>query len=404
MSVSGKTCKEYKWDGHCKWAHEENRCDELGSGWKYTGNWSTGSVGGKNCFWYKMNECYREYPCPTPKPTTRPTPAPVNPLAQRLNGEDWVTIYNCDGAEDVRRYLYTDWQGLAQRASAVRICTHGSETECVQSSGIALSNLKSGHLSLQKKGLNWCDTACVKKEWSGDETRLGQLWWKCGRPDDNMFWHACGNTEGLHLDNDEGDEESPKGSQCAWDWEESDNIDVQLLIEPTTAPTSMPSPSPTEAPTPAPTKAPTRGPSPQPTAKPTSAPSMTPTFVPTMAPTTNPTSTPTTAEPSQTPTVTPTFSPTGGPTTPSPTFEPMSYEEYQALCELSNETKELCQAHACKYKKKNTKKNREASCMAMSAKKTKCFKIRDEEICLRMGCKLNQSRGCMGKPKNLLED
>jgi len=375
MSVSGEVCREYRWDGHCKYAWEEHYCSKLGSGWKYTGEWQTGYVDGQNCFWYKMNKCYRDYTCPTPNPTPRPTPSPVNPLEQRLKGEDWVSIFNCDGKKDVKRYLYEDWQGLAQRASAVRICTHGSETDCVQSSGTALSNLRSGFRQLQKKGLNWCDTDCVKEEWSGDEKRLGQMWWKCGRPDGRNFWHACGNTEGLHLDNDAGPDlndddsiayEDLDGGMCTWDWEESDNIDVQLLLEPSMAPTSMPSPSPTSdpsatptraptrAPSPSPTsgpsatptRAPTRAPSPQPTSAPTFTPTTTPTFVPTMAPTVNPTSTPTTAEPSQTPTVAPTVSPTGQPTTAAPTFTPMSYEQYQALCELSNESKEVCQAHA----------------------------------------------------------
>jgi len=275
---------------------------------------------------------------------------------QLLVPSEWVTVFTCLGDHETPdRVVYDDWQELAQRSSVVRICTRGSDLDCVESSGIALTNLRNGVKFMQKQKLNFCDVDCVKKEWSGPDERLEQMSWNCAPWQWKMFYHACGNA-GLHIGTTHNDE-----GHCEWEWNDSDKIEIQLLAD-------LPTPSPTASPTPPPSSSPT-------TAKPTTA---------------EPTSLPTTEQPTSAPTKTPTS---------GPTVEPMRFEEYKALCALSAESKDTCKGLGCRFK--NAKR---AKCIAKSGKKTKCWKILDLDVCLRLGCGHHKDRGCLGKPVNLLED
>jgi len=267
---------------------------------------------------------------------------------QLLVPSKWTTVFSCWGHGDTGdRVVENEWQELAQRSSAVRICSWGSDTDCVESSGTALTNLRNGVKLMQDTGIKYCDIDCVKNEWSGPENRLKQMWWNCGIGGDTMFYHACRNTKGLHIRQDGGD--------CAWDWEESDKIDIQLLVD-------------------LPTRHPSAGPTPAPTGTPT---------------TPAPTGTPTTPEPT-----------TKAPTS-NPTVTPMRFEEYKALCALTADTgKDACKGLGCKYKKKKDK----AKCIAKPGKKTKCWKVTDQDVCLRLGCEIHAERGCIGRPENLFDN
>merc|ERR1719510_963346 len=64
----------------------------------------------------------------------------------------------------------------------------------------------------------------------------------------------------------------------------------------------------------------------------------------------------------------------------------MGLEEYKALCTITNDSKASCKALGCKFKKARKKKGQEAKCTALSVKKTRCARIEDEHLCLRLGC------------------
>jgi len=137
---------------------------------------------------------------------------------------------------------------------------------------------------------------------------------------------------------------------------------------------------------------------PQPTSAPTS---LEPTATPTFAPTFVPTSLEPTAVPTWAPTRLPTVQPSHAPTEPE--FEPLDFFEYGILCSINGDSKGACKAIGCKYRKK------QGDCVALSVKKTKCKRVKDKDVCLRLGCKFGEDltkswnrQGCSGKPSNLL--
>eukprot|EP00497_Spongosphaera_streptacantha_P005532 TRINITY_DN664_c0_g1_i5.p1 TRINITY_DN664_c0_g1~~TRINITY_DN664_c0_g1_i5.p1 ORF type:complete len:518 (-),score=119.21 TRINITY_DN664_c0_g1_i5:217-1632(-) len=142
----------------------------------------------------------------------------------------WRTAWACEtGDAATDRLKRNDIQYLANVASMVRICTTGSEEDCVLSSSAPLDTLRTGLLKAQRTGLDSCNLDCVKEDWEGPANRLNQLTWTCpterdNRPETSMYW-ACGNSGGLHMTAKETSE-SPR---CDWDYQDSkDNISVQL--------------------------------------------------------------------------------------------------------------------------------------------------------------------------------
>jgi len=153
---------------------------------------------------------------------------------------------------------------------------------------------------------------------------------KSPRPLSNVWYHACGNGNGMHL----------FGNTCMWDWGNNHEQDIEIWFgfdvnlsgycgdntgryiygeETTTTTTAKPTEEkPTLRPSRHPTTAePTKKPTPRPTtADPTQRPSHNPTHMP---PTERPSKQPTTADPTERPTPKPSPHPTPAPTTEFPT-------------------------------------------------------------------------------------
>eukprot|EP00497_Spongosphaera_streptacantha_P005646 TRINITY_DN719_c0_g1_i2.p2 TRINITY_DN719_c0_g1~~TRINITY_DN719_c0_g1_i2.p2 ORF type:complete len:141 (-),score=50.23 TRINITY_DN719_c0_g1_i2:80-502(-) len=92
----------------------------------------------------------------------------------------------------------------------------------------------------------------------------------------------------------------------------------------------------------------------------------------------------------------------------SPTSEPtveasggdLDMESYEELCTAANNDKAACESYGCKHKGKDGKKGK---CkVAKSAKKVKCKKVTDMDVCERLGCEANMKKAkCKGKASNL---
>lgn len=93
--------------------------------------------------------------------------------------------------------------------------------------------------------------------------------------------------------------------------------------------------------------------------------------------------------------------PTDAPATPSPTADPdsdkfLSFAEFTVYCSKLGDDKEACSACGGKFQVKKGKCK-----LAKSAKKIKCKKINDENVCSMLGCGRKNSK-CNGKPENIL--
>jgi len=86
--------------------------------------------------------------------------------------------------------------------------------------------------------------------------------------------------------------------------------------------------------------------------------------------------------------------------TPTPTEEPdsdkfSSLAEFLVYCNKLGDDKDACTACGGKFQAKKGKCK-----LAKSAKKVKCKKIKNEDVCSKLGCGLKNSK-CNGKPKNI---
>jgi len=138
----------------------------------------------------------------------------------------WTSFFGCAGSGQTPDRILYDYRRDLARAVGVRICSRGNYNDCVTSKGIntALKTLQSGTFSLQPRGLNKCDGACILKEWEGPTSRLRQMIWNCDPRESNYLYHACGNQGGLHI--------SSRGrGDCEWDHGTSDALEIQLLVE-----------------------------------------------------------------------------------------------------------------------------------------------------------------------------
>jgi len=93
--------------------------------------------------------------------------------------------------------------------------------------------------------------------------------------------------------------------------------------------------------------------------------------------------------------------PTEAPT-PSPAGSPpagdkfSSLAEFKVYCEKLGDDKDACSACGGKFlARKGTCK------LATAAKKVKCKKVKDEEVCSKLGCVIKNSK-CKGKPKSII--
>jgi len=179
--------------GHCEWDWEESHALEIQL------------LSSKN------------YVAPTPKPTVEP---------ERLDDKNgkWETIFNCldDGLDDDRVTL-ENWKELAQKATSVRICSMDG-SDCVTSRTDytpAMNNLVRGELHLQPNTPK-CDLSCIKEQWYGPDLLLETLVWTCNPNEKGMVFHACGNSEGLHM--------GLNSKACTWDWEETGEMKIDIFI------------------------------------------------------------------------------------------------------------------------------------------------------------------------------
>lgn len=161
--------------------------------------------------------------------------------------QGWATIWGCNGRTDRMRSLFGDWRPLAVRAAGLRICTltgkknaEEFDQDCVyanEDSDVIDELWKAAWadepLHLQPKRME-CDLACIKERWNGPEERLKAMTWKCQDnwvvPDaEDHVYHACGNSDGLHIWNTNAENEF--NGQCTWDWTDTTNqrIVVQVL-------------------------------------------------------------------------------------------------------------------------------------------------------------------------------
>ena len=119
---------------------------------------------------------------------------------------------------------------MAQRATRIKICSHNHPDDCVTSRAntFPIHMLREGAAISHKAGLE-CDTSCVRETWEGE--RIHHLWSSCpvSHPDNvlnaqttNLFFHACGNADGLHLSAVSGG----PAYQCGWQHQQQDAIDV----------------------------------------------------------------------------------------------------------------------------------------------------------------------------------
>eukprot|EP00040_Diaphanoeca_grandis_P039057 m.258049 g.258049 ORF g.258049 m.258049 type:complete len:348 (-) comp36038_c0_seq1:257-1300(-) len=135
---------------------------------------------------------------------------------------------------------------IARTAASVRICTAGSNTDCVtsQPNSFPILNLRSGLPMLGHiNGAIPCDASCVQKYWTGPSQRLANLETRCqgGVSLLNVF-QSCGNRNGLHFTLN-------KASFCTWNYSLptrriAPGLDV-FIDQNSASPTQAPIPSPT---------------------------------------------------------------------------------------------------------------------------------------------------------------
>lgn len=94
--------------------------------------------------------------------------------------------------------------------------------------------------------------------------------------------------------------------------------------------------------------------------------------------------------------------PTDAPETPSPTASEQpgdkftSLAEFKVYCNKLGDDEEACSACGGKFQAKKGKCK-----LAKSAKKLKCKKVKNDDVCSKLGCGLKKSK-CNGKPQNIL--
>lgn len=161
-------------------------------------------------------------------------------LLSLVSGRTWLTVFHCDGGQG-SSIVHSDWKSIASKASGVRICTHGSSTDCVTSvegraPSEALTNIRAGKPTgsmLQSDAKN-CDIHCIQGMWTGSAERLGALTWS-DMNGDCMYYHACDNGVGLHFGRigaPESNGHACSDTHCQWSHAQhgSSKIDIQLLV------------------------------------------------------------------------------------------------------------------------------------------------------------------------------
>lgn len=170
---------------------------------------------------------------------------------------EWITVFHCAG--NGKTFARMRNREIWGNATKLRLCVDVNKNgvhdrnECVTTScPQILKGLTSPYPQIQRPGA--CNINCIKSCWQGDSARLGEITRGCGG-DRNLFYHACGNSMGLHI-------ERADRSRCNHWNRNLGPVDVEVQIQ-------VQTPAPTPGPTPAPSVTPTPGPTPAPTSSPT---------------------------------------------------------------------------------------------------------------------------------------
>lgn len=157
----------------------------------------------------------------------------------------WTRIAHCETSSAYgtgRRNFDADKiMRMAKGATQVRICTRGSDDDCVESypGTYPIKMLREGKAVSHNNGASQSIDA-IKQVWSGPDARLAALTSSCtaghkgNAGDSNImfesskegsyFYHACGNTDGLVISLHDG-------GYCAWDYDAGiDNLDIFINV------------------------------------------------------------------------------------------------------------------------------------------------------------------------------
>jgi len=165
-------------------------------------------------------------------------------------GPVWQRLTDCgtvsSPSNDVAR---ADYAALAQKATQVKICTHGSTIDCITSkpNTYPIKVLRDGKflLSHGEDGSAPCRKDCVANTWDGPVARTSAATSGCGDiqhgSQSNItnqwnFW-ACGNPTGIHW--------NANGRICQWQYRQKSQLEL-FINSGTSAPTSSPSMAPTQ--------------------------------------------------------------------------------------------------------------------------------------------------------------
>merc|ERR1712113_797450 len=120
-------------------------------------------------------------------------PKPVKP---------WVTIFHCEGNGKTSNRLIS--RDIWAHAESLRVCVDVNKdgkhdaNECATTTcPEILKGLLKDKPQIQRPGA--CNLDCVKSCWKGHPARLQELTRSCGA-NEALFYHACGNTRGLHIE------------------------------------------------------------------------------------------------------------------------------------------------------------------------------------------------------------
>ena len=146
--------------------------------------------------------------------------------------DNWTRIFSCGEGKIKLDFSQREILDMAQIATRIKICSAKDATECVISKPnknpiVMLRQLSAvSHINGQP-----CDRACVKRNWDGP--RRSGLWSSCPVPQrgnilspstENLFFHSCGNGDGLHVSaGSDG-----QAYHCGWTAQGDDGLEVSI--------------------------------------------------------------------------------------------------------------------------------------------------------------------------------